>query len=127
MKDENFVRTALVLLASAMACVVMVAQHNSTPIQIYYVQGTTGAAQAKASSSKSAASAQTVLVEKSVNINTATEDELCTLPGVGEKTAQRIIAYREANGGFYDIQELMEVSGIGEKTFARLEPYITIE
>lgn len=70
---------------------------------------------------------QEVLVEKSVNINTATLEELDKLPGVGPVIAQRIIDYREQNNGFYDVQELMDVSGIGEKTFAKLEPYITTE
>ena len=68
-----------------------------------------------------------MLVEKSVNINTATLEELDKLPGVGPVIAQRIIDYREQNNGFYDVQELMDVSGIGEKTFAKLEPYITTE
>ena len=70
---------------------------------------------------------QEVLVEKSVNINTATLEELDKLPGVGPVIAQRIIDYREQNNGFYDVQELMDVSGIGEKTFAKLETYITTE
>ena len=70
---------------------------------------------------------QEVLVDKSVNLNTATLEELDLLPGVGPAIAQRIIDYREQNSGFYDIEEIMEVSGIGEKTFAKLEPYITVE
>ena len=70
---------------------------------------------------------QEVLVEKSINLNSATLEELDKLPGVGPTIAQRIIDYREENNGFYDIQEIMEVSGIGEKTFARLEPYIFVE
>ena len=70
---------------------------------------------------------QEVLVEKSININTATLEELDLLPGVGPAIAQRIIDYREANSGFYDIEEIMEVSGIGEKIFQKVEPYIIAE
>lgn len=68
-----------------------------------------------------------VLVEKSVDINQASLEELDRLPGIGPALGQRIIDYREQNSGFYDIEEIMEVSGIGEKTFAKLEPYITVE
>ena len=67
-----------------------------------------------------------VLVEKSVDINQASLEELDRLPGIGPALGQRIIDYREKNNGFYDIEEIMEVSGIGEKTFQKLEPYIYV-
>ena len=61
-----------------------------------------------------------------VNINTASLEELETLPSLGEVRAQAIITYRETNGGFRTIEELQEVSGIGEKIFADVAPYITV-
>lgn len=61
-----------------------------------------------------------------VNINTASLEELDTLPGIGPSLAQRIITYREENGAFADIAELMNVSGIGEKLFSQLEEKIRI-
>lgn len=61
-----------------------------------------------------------------VNINTASLEELETLPSIGELRAQAIITYRETNGGFRTIEELQEVSGIGEKIFADVAPYITV-
>lgn len=61
-----------------------------------------------------------------VNINTATQEELETLPSIGEVRAQAIIAYREEHGGFRTTDELMEVSGIGEKIFADISPHITV-
>ena len=61
-----------------------------------------------------------------VNLNTATATQIATLPGVGEKAAQRIIEYREKNGGFRKIEELMNVKGIGEKSFLKLKPLITV-
>lgn len=67
-----------------------------------------------------------VLVEKSVDLNQASLEELDRLPGIGPALGQRIIDYREQNNGFYDIEEIMEVSGIGEKTFQKLEPYIYV-
>jgi competence protein ComEA len=61
-----------------------------------------------------------------VNLNTATATQIATLPGVGEKAAQRIVEYREKNGGFKKIEELMNVKGIGEKSFLKLKPLITV-
>ncbi len=63
---------------------------------------------------------------KQVNINTATVEQLVTLPKIGPKTAERIIEYRKANGNFKRIQELMKVKGVGEKTFKNLEALITV-
>ena len=62
-----------------------------------------------------------------VDLNTATAEELDTLPGIGESLARRIIAYREANGPFTSIEQIMEVSGIGEATFAELRDRVTVD
>ena len=62
-----------------------------------------------------------------LDLNTATAEELATLPGIGAELAGRIVAYREAHGGFGSIEEIMEVSGIGEGKFAALEGRITVE
>lgn len=64
---------------------------------------------------------------ETVELNTATASELRTLPGVGERTAERIIEYREEHGGFEKIEDLMNVRGIGEKTFLRLRPLIRVD
>jgi len=61
-----------------------------------------------------------------VNLNSATLEQLETLPGVGPVTAQKILDWRGAHGRFSSVDELMEVSGIGEKTLARLAPYLTL-
>ncbi len=50
-----------------------------------------------------------------ININTASVEELVTLNKVGDKTAARIVAYREANGPFDSVEDLTNVKGIGEK------------
>jgi competence protein ComEA len=61
-----------------------------------------------------------------VNLNTATLVELEALPGVGAKTAARIIDYRQKKGPFKKIEELMNVQGIGEKSFLKLKPQLTV-
>ncbi len=61
-----------------------------------------------------------------VNINTASLTELDALDGVGPSTAQKIIDYRTANGGFTSIEQIKEVPGIGDAKFAALQGSITI-
>ncbi len=61
-----------------------------------------------------------------VNINLASEEELCALPGIGEATAKKIVAERESGGPFASPEDLMRVSGIGEKKFASLKDLICV-
>lgn len=61
-----------------------------------------------------------------VNLNTATLEQLDTLQGVGPSTAQKIVDYREANGGFKSIEELNNVAGIGEVRFQSLKDQVTV-
>jgi competence protein ComEA len=61
-----------------------------------------------------------------VDINTADETTLETLPEVGPVTAQSIITWRTQHGGFSSVDQLLEVDGIGDATLAKLTPYVTI-
>lgn len=61
-----------------------------------------------------------------VSLNAATLEQLDTLPGVGPVTAQAILDWRTANGGFRSVDQLLEVDGIGEKTLAELAPLVTL-
>jgi competence protein ComEA len=77
-----------------------------------------------------AASAQqqppTMAKAATVDLNSATVTDLETLPGVGRRTAERIVEYRQKNGSFKKIEELMNVKGIGEKSFLKLKPLIAV-
>ena len=70
---------------------------------------------------------KTLPVEKSLNLNTANIEELINLPGVGEKTAQKIIEYREKNSGFRNINQLLNVKGIGKSKLAKIKKYIFVD
>lgn len=61
-----------------------------------------------------------------LNLNTATTQQLESLPGIGPVTAQRIIAWRDSHGRFTRIEELQEVDGIGPKTYASLAPLVHV-
>jgi competence protein ComEA len=61
-----------------------------------------------------------------VNLNTADEAQLDTLPEVGPVTAASILAWRAEHGGFTSVDELLEVDGIGEATLARIAPHVTV-
>ena len=61
-----------------------------------------------------------------ININTATQAQFESLPGIGPKVAQRIVEYRQKNGQFKKVEDLMNVKGIGEKSFMKLKPMLTV-
>ena len=66
------------------------------------------------------------LDEQLISINTATLKQLCSLPGIGEKTAQRIIDYRENVSSFLKIEDIMQVKGIGKNKFNKIKQFITL-
>ena len=61
-----------------------------------------------------------------LNLNAATVAQLEALPGIGRATAERIVEYRQKNGGFKKAEDLMNVRGIGEKSFLKLKPLVTV-
>ena len=74
----------------------------------------------------SKASVQSRGESSKVNLNTANESELCTLPGIGESRAKSIIEYRKQHGGFEKVEDIMKVSGIKEAAYKKIKDYITV-
>ena len=81
---------------------------------------------AAASVSQAAPTAAKAAPASVININTASAAQFEALPGIGAKTAARIVEYRQKNGGFKKIEELMNVRGIGEKLFLRVKGQLTV-
>lgn len=65
--------------------------------------------------------------EVKINLNTATLEELESLPGIGNELGRRILNYREKQGGFSNIEELQRIKGIGPKTFDKLKNLVSTE
>lgn len=65
-------------------------------------------------------------ISDKININKASVEDLDRLPGIGEILAQRIIDYREKNGGFKKIEEIKDVSGIGDAKYNNIKDKISI-
>ena len=71
-------------------------------------------------------SGQDAVSDGKININTATEAELCNIPGIGAVRAAAIIAYRQEKGGFSSIEDIKNVSGIKEGTYEKIKDSIKI-
>ncbi len=76
--------------------------------------------------SVSGAYGQTGAAKAKININTASQAELETLPRIGPAVARKIIEYRTTNGDFKKIEDIMKVKGISEKIFAQIKDLITV-
>jgi len=64
--------------------------------------------------------------EDKINLNTASAEELTSLPGIGEVLAARIVAYREEHGPFQTLDDIMQVSGIGSKVVEEIRDLATL-
>lgn len=64
--------------------------------------------------------------ESPIDLNTATQAMLESLPGIGPVLAQRILEYRQEHGGFVTVRDLLQVEGLGAETFAKIEQLVTV-
>ncbi|MCF0127849.1 MAG: helix-hairpin-helix domain-containing protein [Pseudobutyrivibrio sp.] len=80
----------------------------------------------EAASGEAGSNAAKEIDDGKVNINQASVKELMTLPRIGESKANKIVTYREENGGFSAPEDIMKVSGIGEGIYAEIKEYIKL-
>jgi competence protein ComEA len=93
---------------------------------VAFVALISGHVQPASAQAERASARATALTGAVVNLNTASAAEFEALPGIGAKTAARIIEYRQKNGAFKKVEELMNVRGIGEKNFLKLKAQLTV-
>ena len=61
-----------------------------------------------------------------INLNTASKEQLCQIPGIGDKKADLILQYRQEHGQFKTVDELKEINGFGEKTVAKMKEHLSV-
>lgn len=126
---KNFKKFAagIILFAAAFSIGVFFERYANDKVEVetVAVDGDTDYIQA---SQEEAIEENTVkeVIDGKVNINAADVQTLAIIDGIGEKTAQRIIEYRQENGGFASIENIMDVSGIGEKKFEDIKNSICV-
>ena len=79
------------------------------------------------STTTTSATTTTSLSELKVNLNTATVEDLMKIPGIGETTANKIVAYRKQIGRFVNLEQLLDIDGVGEKKLASWSAYLVLD
>lgn len=72
------------------------------------------------------AATDTITQERLIDLNTADEKSLSTLPGIGEAIARRIVEFREEHGPFERVEDLLKIKGVGEKSFEKLRSKVSV-
>ena len=120
--DEDYLNQAL-LLEDGMKIVVPTMEETA---QLKKADETISAEESFLQKGESAYRETKESADGKVNLNTADEALLCTLPGIGESRAKSIIAYRKEHGAFQKTEDVMKVSGIKEAAFTKIKEYVTV-
>ncbi|MET0015653.1 helix-hairpin-helix domain-containing protein [Oscillibacter sp.] len=108
----------LLILTAAFLCLMLVL--------LFHVRAGGAAGNYAVETERAAASSELTPDVTPMDINTAGVEELATLPGIGEKLAERIVKYREDNGDFASVNDLVNVGGIGEGKLDALRDYVSV-
>ena len=84
------------------------------------------AVNAKPAASESSQTSETTGQQQLIDLNSATVEQLVTLPGVGQSKAKAIVKYREEVGPFLEVAQLTQVKGTGEKMLSKIESYVQV-
>ena len=76
---------------------------------------------------KKLSGAQLLTLNKKINLNTATKNDLAAISGIGPKMAEKIIDYRKEHGTFERIEDIMDIKGIKEKKFEKIKRYLAVK
>ena len=131
-KDGTFILIVLTLVFAAFLIGLLIGRntHKSEVVMNHYLNPT-DTTSAQADTIPAGANAPTdplpITTSERININTATLEELITLPGIGPALAQRILDFREAYGPFQNLVDLTDVEGIGTKKIEAIKDLITLE
>lgn len=122
-EHKIFVQTCILIGLACVLCAGMIFYQLfwETPIVIYHNS------QSQALPEENTVTSSSSVPQEKIDLNTATAEELESLPGIGEVKAQAIVEYREQHGPFTSIEEIKEVKGIGEKTFEAIQNLIIVE
>ena len=121
---KNSARNSLIVITVIFAvfvCGLFIGRHSAAAIPLANVSGL-----AITQPRETQAENDNEVVDRKININTASAETLALLPGIGEAMSQRIVDYRDKNGPFAHIDELKNIDGFGEKRLNNLSKYITV-
>lgn len=120
---ERALRWIVILTAGALAAVLLAFYYATQPVVILHVDAPVSGVETVHFEMEEI---PVVPDAGGVDLNTASAEVLEALPEIGPELAGRIVAYREAHGGFQSVEELLEVEGVGEKTLEALREYLVV-